>query len=273
MKILYLHCFSGISGDMTVAALADAGADVKYIEGELQKLQLDPYTISWGRVNKSGISALKFDVIPDPDNPPKHHRHYSDIVKMIEDAKLSPKTTERSIAVFKKIGEAEAKIHDIPLEKIHFHEVGAIDSIVDVVAVALALESLHADRLIASPVALGSGTIKIDHGLYPVPAPATLEMMKGVPIQTTEHQMELTTPTGAGIISALVDGFSDTLPAMMIEAIGYGAGTKDLPRQPNVLRAVLGNSGQETALLAEKELHMHHHHHHHGHDDHHHHHE
>jgi uncharacterized protein (DUF111 family) len=167
---------------------------------------------------------------------------------LIEAAGLSPRAAELSLAIFAKIGAAEAKIHGIPIETVHFHEVGAIDSIVDIVGVALAVDSLNPDKIWSSPVPLGAGTIRIDHGVYPVPAPATLEMMRGLPIAPSSYSLELTTPTGAGIIAALVDEFSSSMPPMIIEAIGYGAGTRDLPNQPNVLRSVLG--------FAEKRLHI-----------------
>jgi uncharacterized protein (TIGR00299 family) protein len=240
MRILYLDCFSGISGDMTVAALVDAGADKLYIEEELGRIKLEPYSLEWKRVMKRGISSQKFDVLLDPSHPPKHHRHYSEIVKVIRGAGFNERVTALSLAIFEKIGMAEAKIHGIAMEKVHFHEVGAIDSIVDIVGVALAVDSLQVEKIYASPVPLGSGTIQIDHGIYPVPAPATLEMMRGVPIASTNYALELTTPTGAGIISGIVDEFSKSFPPMIVDAIGYGAGTRDLPNQPNVLRVVIG---------------------------------
>ncbi|SEC64486.1 LarC family nickel insertion protein [Paenibacillus sp. GP183] len=240
MRILYLDCFSGISGDMTVAALVDAGADKLYIEEELGRIKLEPYSLEWKRVMKRGISSQKFDVLLDPNHPPKHHRHYSDIVKIIRGAGFNDRVTALSLAIFEKIGMAEAKIHGITMEKVHFHEVGAIDSIVDIVGAALAIDSLQVEKIYSSPVPLGSGTIHIDHGIYPVPAPATLEMMRGVPIASTNYALEMTTPTGAGIISGIVDEFSKSFPPMIVDAIGYGAGTRDLPNQPNVLRVVIG---------------------------------
>ncbi len=169
-------------------------------------------------------------------------------MKLIENAGLSERATQLSLAIFAKIGAAESKIHGIPLETVHFHEVGAVDSIVDIVGVALAIDNLNPDRILSAPVPLGAGTIHIDHGLYPVPAPATLEMMRGLPIAPSTHRLELTTPTGAAIVAALVDEFSSGLPPMVVEAVGYGAGTRDLPNQPNVLRTVLG--------FSEKRLHV-----------------
>ncbi|MFC0215339.1 LarC family nickel insertion protein [Paenibacillus chartarius] len=275
MRILYFDCFSGISGDMSLAALVDAGADASYIEQELGKLQsIEPFTLEWKRVNKRGISAMKLDVHIDPEHPPTHHRHYSEIVRMIEKAGFSQRATALALAIFEKIGTAEGKIHGLPLDRVHFHEVGAIDSIADVIGVALAIDSLDVERIVSSPVPLGSGTVHCDHGIYPVPAPATLEMMKGLPIAPTPYQKEMTTPTGAGIIAAVVDEFSKGFPPMIVESIGYGAGTRDLPNQPNVLRVVVGRSDP---LLAKWQLHHEHvhegheHHHHHGDDGHHHH--
>ncbi|QGQ94780.1 LarC family nickel insertion protein [Paenibacillus psychroresistens] len=273
MRILYFDCFSGISGDMSLAALVDAGADVSYIETELAKIKIEPFSLSWKRVNKRGISAMKMDVILDPNVMPQHHRHYSEIVEAIVGAGFSPRATALSLAIFEKIAIAEAKIHGIPVEKVHFHEVGAIDSIVDVIGVALAIDSLAVDRILSSPVPLGSGTVNCDHGIYPVPAPATLEMMRGLPIAQTPYKLEMTTPTGAGIISGTVDHFSASLPPMIIESIGYGAGTRDLPNQPNVLRVVIGNTEanavdwQVQPELIQAHDHQHHEHHHHPHND------
>ena len=275
LRIVYFDCFSGISGDMSLAALVDAGADRDYVETELQKIRVEPFTLHWTRVNKRGISALKVDVITDAERPPVHHRHYTDIVRIIREAGLSERATALSLAIFEKIGAAEAKIHGIPLERVHFHEIGAIDSIVDIVGVALALDSLQAERIYCSPVPLGSGTVRCDHGDYPVPAPATLEMMKGLPVAQADVAVELTTPTGAGIVSAVADEFTKGLPPMIVDAIGYGAGTRDLPNRPNVLRVVIGKVNPYIAKWSAHHEHLHgeaqhghhehHHHHEHGH--------
>jgi len=262
MKMIYLDCIAGISGDMTLGALVDAGADTDYIETELLKLPVSPYTISWNRVNKRGISSIKADVLIDPESPPAHHTHHSDIVRMIRDANLPERVTARSLAIFERIAIAEGKIHGLPLEKVHFHEVGAVDSIVDTVGVALALESLQIDSIWCSPVPLGYGTVNCAHGIYPVPAPATLEILKGIPLSSLPIQKELTTPTGAGIVSALVDEFHVALPSMTVSSIGYGAGTRDLTERPNVLRVVVG---EYTHPHNHKHSHSHSHDHHHGH--------
>ncbi|MEI7025014.1 LarC family nickel insertion protein [Paenibacillus sp. y28] len=252
MRILYLDCFSGLSGDMTVAALVDAGADRRYIEAELKRIEIEPFHLEWSTANKRGISALKLDVLTDPAFPPNRHRHYSEIVRLIQQAGFNERVTRWSLAIFERIGIAEGKIHGIPVERVHFHEVGAIDSIADVIGVALALDSLGIERIYCAPVPLGAGTVKCDHGLYPVPAPATLEMMKGLPIRPSSYAVEMTTPTGAGIASGIVDEFCPGLPPMYVEAIGYGAGTRDLPLQPNVLRAVVGTLDESAPPWAGK---------------------
>lgn len=258
MRILYLDCFSGISGDMALASLVDAGADQQYIENELQKIEIEPFRLVWETVIKKGISALKMEVAVPPEHHPKHHRHYADIIKLIESCGFSEEVTRMSLHIFEKIGKAEGKIHQMPLDKVHFHEVGAIDSIVDTIGVALAIDSLQIDQIWSSPIPLGSGHIHCDHGIYPVPAPATLEMMKGIPLASTAHAIELTTPTGAGIISALVEHFSDSIPAMKVEAVGYGAGTKDLPNHPNVLRSIVGTlDHQPSPSIGHTHLHDH----------------
>jgi uncharacterized protein (TIGR00299 family) protein len=250
MKILYLDCFSGISGDMVIGALLDAGGDPGHLDSELKKLQIaEEYQLTWEKVVKNGITGIKFDVLLTADGHTHHHddhghhhhhRAYQDIVKLIEKAALPEEVKEMALRIFKKIGEAEAKIHGMLLEKVHFHEVGAVDSIIDIVGTAILIHQLAVQRVIASPVPVGSGRIHIDHGIYPVPAPATLEILKGVPLAHSELKAELATPTGAAIAAVLAEEYS-TLPAMKVESIGYGAGTKTFPDHPNVLRAVIGN--------------------------------
>lgn len=261
MRLLYLDCFSGISGDMMVGALIDAGVSPEYIEQELKKLPVEGYELKWSRVVKQGISATKFDVIikdedHDHDHDHNHHHHshesgvshshgphshYADIIKMIEESTLEEKVKERAKQIFAPIAVSEAKIHNIPLGSVHFHEVGAIDSIVDIVAAAIAIEQLEVDKIVSSPVPLGSGHIHCAHGVYPVPAPATLDMLVNIPIAQSSLKYELTTPTGAGIIASQVQAFG-ALPSMTVSAIGYGAGTRNVPGRPNVLRVVLGEA-------------------------------
>jgi len=261
MKLLYLDCFAGISGDMFLGALLDLGVSEDALRTELEKLHLRDYRISSQRVTKQNISATKFDVTVFVDaavhspSPLLHaavheHRGYTEIAAMIEKSGLSPRVKDRALRVFRRIGEAEAKIHGIPLEKIHFHEIGAVDSIVDIVGACIAVELLHVDEIHASPPRLGSGFVETAHGRLPVPAPATLELLKGIPVQPSNEPFELVTPTGAASLAAFCTKFGP-LPALNIEKIGYGAGTRDLEKTPNVLRAVLGEVGatEETDVV------------------------
>lgn len=172
-----------------------------------------------------------------------HHRTYKDIVNLIEAAGFANEVEEIALRIFKKIGEAEGHIHGVPLEKVHFHEVGAVDSIIDIIGTAILIHHLGIQRVVSSPIPVGTGRIRIDHGLYPVPAPATLEILKGVPIEQSDVRFELTTPTGAAIVSVLAEEFS-TLPSMQVVSIGYGAGTKTFKDRPNVLRVVIGEGGK-----------------------------
>ncbi|SHM69668.1 nickel pincer cofactor biosynthesis protein LarC [Gracilibacillus kekensis] len=254
-KILYLDCFSGISGDMTIAALLDTGISFEWFESQLSKLNLSQeYKLKLDTVIKNGINSNKFDVIftedshhhdhshshtHDHQHNNHHHRTYKDIVKMIKESELNEVVKNISLDMFKKIGEAEAKIHGMDLKDVHFHEVGAIDSIIDIVGVAVLVDHLKVDQIIASPIPVGSGHIHIDHGIYPVPAPATLEVLKDVPLKKSTITGELTTPTGAAIIKTLVSEFSE-MPSMQVKHIGYGAGTKTFPDHPNVLRVLIG---------------------------------
>jgi uncharacterized protein (TIGR00299 family) protein len=244
MKLLYLDCFAGISGDMFLGALIDLGVSEDTLRGELAKLKLPGYTISTRRVVKQNISATKFDCIEASHPVMKHghnHRGYTEIAGMITGSGLSENVKRRALSVFKRIGEAEAKIHSVPLEKIHFHEIGAVDSIVDIVGACIALETLGVDEVQASPPRLGSGFVETAHGKFPVPAPATLELLKGLPVQSSGEPVELVTPTGAALLAEFCSRFG-AMPAMSIEKIGYGAGTRDLEKTPNVLRAVLGEA-------------------------------
>ena len=250
MTLLYLDCFAGISGDMFLGALIDLGVPEEALRGELSKLKLPGYTISTRRVVKQNISATKFDCIEKTPAPLRgaathDHRGYTEIAGMITGSKLSEKVKRRALSVFKRIGEAEAKIHDVPLEKIHFHEVGAVDSIVDIVGACIALETLGVDEVQASPPRLGTGFVETVHGKFPVPAPATLELLKGVPVESGGEPVELVTPTGAALLAEFCSQFG-AMPAMSIEKIGYGAGTRDLEKTPNVLRGIVGEASSET---------------------------
>jgi hypothetical protein len=249
-RTLYLDCFAGASGDMLLGAMLDCGLDFEFLKAELGKLNVEGYELSLRRVDRSGISAAKFDVHLHADHHTHEHHHYehhhdhahrhlSEIKRIIASSQLPELVHERAQTIFQRIGEAEAKIHNIPIESVHFHEVGAIDSIVDIVGCCVAFDALKIERIISSPLHVGSGTFKCAHGTYPVPGPATAELLKGVPIYSKEIEGELVTPTGAAIISTLAESYGP-MPMMKIEKSGYGAGTRDYPKFPNVLRAIIG---------------------------------
>ena len=261
MKLLYLDCFAGVSGDMFLGALLDLGVSEDVLRTELEKLQLRDYRISSHRVTKQNISATKLDVTVFEDavvhspSPMLHaaiheHRGYTEIAAMIEKSGLTQRVKDRALGVFRRIGEAEAKIHGIPLEKIHFHEIGAVDSIVDIVGASIAVELLGVDEIHASPPRLGSGFVETAHGRFPIPAPGTLELLKGIPVQPSNEAFELVTPTGAALLAEFCTRFGP-LPAMSIKKIGYGAGTRDLEKTPNVLRAVLGEASAAASTAEE----------------------
>jgi len=236
MKTCYFDAFSGISGDMTVGALIDAGADGAALLDALNSLNLGA-TYSYEKTKRKGIGATKFHV---EGGEQKAHRHLPHIIRIIENAeRLSAETKARSIAVFNALAAAESKIHNQPLEKVHFHEVGAVDSISDIVGACYGFELLNVGEIYCSAINVGSGTVETDHGTLPVPAPATAELLVNMPVFSKGPEMELTTPTGAAILAALAKGFG-AMPAMSIERTGFGAGTKEFPMQANVLRAVIG---------------------------------
>lgn len=235
--LCYLDAFSGVSGDMLVGALADAGADQGRLAAALDSLGTGA-AVSFERVTRRGIAATKFHVAGVEQ---KKHRHLSAILKMIEGAALSSRAKQNAAAVFQKLGEAEAAVHRMPVEKVHFHEVGAADSIADIVGTCVGFDLLGVDEIVCAPVNVGSGTVETEHGLLPVPAPATAALLAGKPVYARGPAVELTTPTGAAVVATLAAGFG-ALPAMKLDAIGYGAGTKDFPDQPNVLRILVGES-------------------------------
>jgi len=257
MKTIYFDCFSGCSGDMIIGALLDAGADFDRLKLDLESLDVPGYTLSIEKVKKCGIMATKFDVHVD-EHEHHPHRHLKHIVEILENSKLSPKVKAESIETFRRIGEAEAEIHGTTIEKIHFHEVGAIDSIVDVVGAHLALSQLGIDTVYASPLHVGSGTVKCAHGVMPVPAPATALLLKGVPSYGGNVQGELVTPTGAALMAQWAKKFGP-MPAMTVDRAGYGAGTMDIEGRPNVLRASVGvlsetDAGTETVVVMETNI-------------------
>ncbi|MDI6726401.1 MAG: nickel pincer cofactor biosynthesis protein LarC [Smithellaceae bacterium] len=235
MKIAYFQCFAGISGDMTLGALIDAGVDWQEFQAGLAGLSLDGYELTRETVTKKGIRATRVRIRTEEKQP---HRHLADIKKIISESSLPDPVKEKSLQIFNRLAEAEAKIHHTTVERIHFHEVGAQDAIVDIVGSALGLWLLGVDEVHASAVNTGEGLVECAHGALPVPAPATLELLRGAPIYSSGIEKELTTPTGAAILTTLCRRFGP-LPAMKAIAVGYGAGGMDLAA-PNVLRLIIG---------------------------------
>ncbi|SFL97912.1 nickel pincer cofactor biosynthesis protein LarC [Pelosinus propionicus] len=247
MKVLYYDCFCGISGDMNLGALVDLGVDAEYLTQELLKLQLeDEYQLQIAKGSKNGISGTRVDVMLHEhhhhEHAPHQHRNLQDIKTIIGDSSLAEKVKELSIDMFMKVAEAEAKVHGKTVEEVHFHEVGATDSIIDFVGAAVALDYLAVDQILASSVEVGGGFVKCAHGVIPVPAPAIAEILKGVPIKFGLVPFETTTPTGAAILKTNVKAFTDSIN-FSIEKIGYGIGQRDLS-VPNVLRVYLGNMAE-----------------------------
>jgi uncharacterized protein (TIGR00299 family) protein len=237
MKICYLDAFSGISGDMTVGALLDAGADSAALVRALESLGTGA-AFRIEKTTRRGIAASKFYV---DGGDSKHHRHLKDILELIGKAALTDRAKQNATAVFQRLGEAEAKVHGIALTKVHFHEVGAVDSICDIVGACAAFDLLNVDAIHISPLNVGSGTVNTEHGILPVPAPATAELLAGKPIYARGPSVELTTPTGAAIAVTLAAEFG-AMPAMTITGTGYGAGDKDFNEHANVLRVLIGDT-------------------------------
>jgi len=243
MKTLYLDCFCGISGDMTVGALIDAGVEPAYLQTVASSLNLDGVKILADKVEKHGIQATQFQVVIDPDTV-QPHRHLKHIIAIIQQADVTDLAKESSIAVFEKIAQAEASVHGLPVEKIHFHEVGALDSIMDIVLSNAALYSLGIERVLCSPLVTGTGTVACDHGVMPVPAPATALLLRDIPWSAGDIPCEQVTPTGAALAVAWADAF-ESMPSMTVHTIGYGAGSRDLPDRSNVLRVFIGESADK----------------------------
>ena len=273
MRIAYLDCFSGISGDMLLGALVDAGVPPAIFQEAVATLNIGA-RLEISRVNRSGISATKVDVVvageieqpreisassphhlhTHTDHQSQAHKHsghhdhgraLSQIRGIISKASLSDSAKQTAVAIFEKLGAAEAKIHNVPTEQIHFHEVGAADALVDIVCAAVGAEALSVGEIICSPLNVGGGTVTCAHGTFPVPAPATVELLKGAPVYSSGIQAELVTPTGAAIVATLVKRFA-SFPEMSIQQSGYGAGTRDFPGHANVLRITVGENLAET---------------------------
>jgi len=241
MRVAYFDCPTGIAGNMILGALLDAGLDLNYLKEELKHLRLTPYTLLLSKKRKSGIFATYFNVATGKRD---RHRGLNDILRIIKKAKLSKTVKGLSSRIFIRLAAAEAKVHGVSINRIHFHEVGAVDAIIDIVGACIGLEKLEIERIFCSPLPHGQGSIKHAHGSLPNPAPATVELLKGIPTYGTKMKAELVTPTGAAIISALAESFGD-IPRMKISSIGYGAGLFDLP-QPNLLRVFIGEAEIQT---------------------------
>jgi uncharacterized protein (TIGR00299 family) protein len=239
MKTAYLDAFSGLSGDMLVGACLDCGVQLAELQAPLASLGLTGYRLSERRRTLAGISAAKFDVEVLESQP---ERHLSEIRAMIEGASLSESVRRRAISVFEALAEAEARVHRTTPEQVHFHEVGAVDSIIDVVATVWCLERLSVGELLVSPLPMGSGFARSMHGVIPVPAPATAELLSGFPVRLGDGGAEMVTPTGAAVIKALARPAQLPL-GFQIERVGYGAGSRDLEDRPNVLRMIVGKVG------------------------------
>ena len=232
----HFDCFSGISGDMTIGALLDLGLEVDWLGRELQGLPMDGFDLKTEAVFRNGIGALHLSVIADEG---KTHRHYRQIREMIQTAVLPPAVKEMSLAIFARIAEAESAIHGCDLDHVHFHEVGGIDAMVDIVGTALCLDRLGVTSVSATPLPMGSGFVTCRHGVLPVPAPATAAILRGIPVYGVDTGKEMVTPTGAAIIAETAGSFGP-MPAMTVERIGYGAGTLVFDDRPNLLRVMLG---------------------------------
>ncbi len=240
MRIAFFDCFSGASGDMILAACIDAGLDVDRLREQIALLDLEGFRIDARKVRKQGFAATQVQVVLEP-NTPKPHRHLKHIVELIDRSRLPESVRRRARDVFARLAQAEAAVHGTTIEKVHFHEVGAIDAIVDIVGACLALDLLGIERVFVSAIPPGSGSVRCDHGVMPVPAPATAELLKGVPLASCDEPGELITPTGAAILTTLSAGFGP-MPAMTLERVGIGAGQREGQTRPNILRLVVGQA-------------------------------
>ena len=243
MKTLYFDCFAGASGDMILGALIGAGTDEKALVEQLSLLNVDGFKLNIETVDRSGLSATFARVHTRHEHK---HRHLSDIRKIIYESDLSITVKDRAFGIFTRLAEAEARVHNEPVDHVHFHEVGALDAIVDVVGAAICFELQQIERFISSPLHVGSGMVEMAHGKFPVPPPAVTELLKGVPFYSGDIQGELLTPTGAAIITS-VCGQYGPIPQMVIDHTGYGAGSREYKDFPNVLRVMIGETESETA--------------------------
>lgn len=252
MKTLYFDCFAGASGDMILGALIAAGVDVETFKEQLSLLDVKGYSVTFETVDRSGISAIHARVQTAHEHA---HRHVSDVLKIIYDSRLSDAVKDCAAGIFSRLAEAEARVHNQPVERVHFHEVGALDAIIDVVGAAICFEQLGIKRFVASPIHVGSGSVDMDHGRYPVPPPAVAELLKGVPFYSTEITGELMTPTGAAIITTVCSDYGP-IPRLKLERTGYGAGTRQYPKFPNALRVLIGDDEAGAGEAADERLWM-----------------
>jgi hypothetical protein len=242
MRTLYFDCFAGTSGDMIVGALIDLGVDLEGLRQQLSSLDVGGYTIKAAQTKRRGIAAKKFDVEVDGTAQPA--RRLADIRDIIDKSALGETTRRRAIQIFQRLATAEASVHGTTEDQVHFHEVGAVDSIIDVVGSVVGFEMLGIERFFSSPLRVGRGTVTTEHGLLPIPAPATAELLRGAAVYAGELDGEFVTPTGAAILSSLCESFGP-LPTLRIDRIGYGAGSRDPEGVPNALRLVLGETADE----------------------------
>ena len=236
MVAAYFDCFSGIAGDMVLGALFDLGLDLDFFKKELKKLGVSGYEIDVKKIEKNHISACDVYIKTLEEQP---FRSFKDIKNLIKKSSLSKDVQGKSIKIFEKIAEAEGKIHNIDVERVHFHEIGAVDSIIDVVGVVIGIRKLGIEKVYSSPLPLGKGFVKCSHGVIPVPAPATVEILRNIPVYQTERKQELVTPTGAAVITSFAEEFG-VMPSMRINKIGYGAGKTKSEDYPSLLRVFLG---------------------------------
>jgi uncharacterized protein (TIGR00299 family) protein len=243
MRTLYFDCFAGASGDMILGAMVAAGVDANALKDQLSLLNVDGFNISFETVDRSGLSATYARVETAHEHK---HRHLSDIKQIIENSGVSDSAKTLAVKIFTRLAEAEARVHNEPVDHVHFHEVGALDAIVDIVGAAICIDLLKIERFVCSPLHVGSGTIQMAHGRFPVPPPAVAELLAGVPFYATDIQGELLTPTGAAIITTVCKEFGP-IPRMTTDVTGYGAGTRQYKDFPNVLRVLLGETEQDGA--------------------------
>ncbi|HEU4435117.1 MAG TPA: nickel pincer cofactor biosynthesis protein LarC, partial [Pyrinomonadaceae bacterium] len=243
MKTLYFDCFAGASGDMILGAMVAAGVDPDALREQLSLLNVEGFKIDFETADRSGLSATYARVITTDQ---KKHRHLADIRRIIEGSGVTPAVKELSIRIFTRLAEAEARVHNEPLEKVHFHEVGALDAIVDVVGAAICFDLLKIERFVGSPLHVGSGMIEMAHGRFPVPPPAVAELLRGVPFYSGDIKGELLTPTGAAIITTVCQDYGP-VPPIKTDRTGYGAGTRQYENFPNVLRVLIGETEVDDA--------------------------